>query len=335
MPGRVSTETRPCSSIGGFMKLPRQSAMAALATLLIAILVVPLFGGGDPVSSEGQEHQALEDRLTPMELLTREYELFEARTLPRVEKHIAACMKRRGFTYVAQPDSPTSPQDESLREREFAEQYGYGIVARILEPTMFELTREVDPNATIRGRLSPSRQTEFDRALTGNQTDAVPVLDRRGHEIAAFFPRSCVTRAHARYFGAQRPLLRATAKLNRLLPELRRRIQYDPLVQRARIAWSTCMLRKGYHFHSPDEILEFVARHARANGQLADLLALQQGEVRLALSDRDCAGEVGLGDTVYLATSRHETLFIEAHPRITWLVWGSYAARLSRAAPGA
>lgn len=155
--------------------LPKRVSAPALALLAAATLV--LTGCSDGGKSDGGA--TTEDGPLSKYLSTlwdgEEYtqEKLDAET-KQTEELVAACMQKEGFEYIPNLQSGGtiySSEDEEVEwgSKEFAEQYGYGIVEW---PGMNDTPEDdseeyVDPNQDYVEALSESEQTAYYEALHG------------------------------------------------------------------------------------------------------------------------------------------------------------------------
>lgn len=208
--------------------------------VILAVAGLLLFagcgGGGSGASDQAVDAQLGFDQTG---LLTRQ---------AKVENLVRDCMKAKGFTYV--PVDPAARQaalvgSAGLSEEDFEKQYGYGIT------TLYERRRQQaagGPNQAIRGALSASERTAYDRALVGENRDATfaDAID------TGDFTRlgGCTRQATEQAFGGAEVLRSVQSKLD----DLDTRILADPRMVKAVTSWSTCMRASGFDLPNPDQV---------------------------------------------------------------------------------
>jgi hypothetical protein len=273
-----------------------------------------------PISHSGSRPTSGAPLATPLERLQEGYLRFEASRKPLVESYVAQCMERRGFEYVPDSHTPARSAAQRLEPSEFKLRFGYGIVGPSLHPRQFEVATKADRNVLIRRALPPVQRQSYDRALYGGKADEVVVRAANGHALASFFPRSCITRAQQAFFGNQRILILATARLNLLLPILRRRIENDPRTISIVGRWSACMRARGYSFDNPGEARAYVQSLLMLAERRTELRRVARMELRLASVDGACQEEAGFASLAGV-TAEYETALIMQHPGIIARVW--------------
>jgi hypothetical protein len=248
-------------------------------------------------------------------------EKYEGRRASQVEELIASCMERRGFEYVPAPDGSSSVAAQ-FPAAEFRERFGYGVVAPLLHPRLFDTTASSDLNEELRGSLNRNEQRAYLRALYGGRVDARAVHSAAGEVVAEIFPASCVTLAQAAIFGDQFRLARASARFNRLVSELNAAVDEDVRTIAVMLAWRRCMERKGF-FGPPAAIQEYLRhrlamileRHqADPNVRLPQRLRhLIRFERLVAGADVACRLETGTHRVIGGVRAKYETDFVLDH----------------------
>ena len=209
-----------------------------------------------------------------------------------VENLLRDCMKAQGFEYT--PVDPTAQQAAlsgvaGLSEEDFEKQFGYGIT------TLYEKRRANtgDPNTAIRGKLTATERTAYDKALYGQFADATFAVAMDTGEISRL--GGCTKEATEQVFGGAEVLSDLIAKLD----ELEARMLADPRLIKAIVDWSECMRQAGFDgLANPEQVdstllkkLEAIVGPAgseKASYDEAALAALQREEVSLVTADIIC-----------------------------------------------
>lgn len=192
----------------------------------------------------------------------------------QVEELIATCMRKEGFTYIpVQPDTGgKSKLDEAyeLPPDKFAEQYGYGITTLgwLQDPNGDD---ENNPNQEIRDNLSEQARKAYDKALDGQAGEGGMVISgpdggggkeqASGREGEIGCRGKAIEQVHGRpdkdEAGKQ---MEKFQSLFEDIEALRKRIDNDPRLEKARKAWSDCMADKNYRFDKPDDARQSVSQ---------------------------------------------------------------------------
>ena len=268
-----------------------------------------------------------------------------------VEERIVECMRGEGFEYIAQDPSvdPTGLSDiNALPPDEFAEQYGYGITT-IDREAAIDQAREADPNNAVFDGLSDAARRQYFVAMNGAATAAEKFGEPPPSDAEAEARPGCRPQAEEAVFGGQEkpPLPADLEEVRREIDALDDQVRSDPRVDAAVTAWGDCMAGAGhpelvhpddaqleiarrwwqlYGLELPDGLIEAsgVRRPAGVgpgvpgprvvDGQEpdpADLAALRQYEVDVALADLGC--RPAYDDVVREVRDEVERAFIEGH----------------------
>lgn len=219
----------------------------------------------------------------------------------------AACMKEQGFPYEPDTSSGISVDDAAggaveWGSREFAEQYGYGVVSSpYSSPTVDD--DWVDPNADYLAGLSDGERAAWEEALYGMPVEAAtgPVPDW-DWTTAGCMGEAAHEADLAAGVAVGDPESQGLIDELNALPE--QAAAADAVVAAER-DWSDCLAAAGHpgYEHKGDPMTDFTDRYgalarpetAPADGaEAADvdeaaLSALQEEEIAVAVADLDCA----------------------------------------------
>ncbi|MCS5713126.1 hypothetical protein NVV95_01025 [Herbiconiux sp. CPCC 205716] len=315
--------------------MDRASARRTLSPVLVTALLGALAAGlagcaGGPPGTVGPT--SAESPLTPYydALYGNSSEEELQQRNDTVQTTAAACMKEQGFPYEPDPGSGISVQDApsggaDWGSREFAEQYGYGVVSSPYAPTTGD-EEWVDPNAGYLATLSEGERAAWEQALYGQPVEpasgAVPVWDwtTAGCMGKAFHEADLASGA-----AVGDPEFQGLVdELNGLSDEA---ASVDAVVTAER-AWSDCLASAGHpgYEHRADPSADFSERFSaltrpddpgdQAAGDQATggdhpdvdqsaLDALQDEEIATAVADFDCA-----------QSSRHDELLAAEQHRV-------------------
>jgi hypothetical protein len=155
----------------------------------------------------------------------------------KVQKRIAECMRKEGFSYV--PYTPSQSQTfngpQPGEELEWKRKNGYGMSASFATGGPVQNQTNDDPNLAIQNGLSVGDQELYQKALNGAQSapDDQGNMELSGCTITAFNG------------GADNELFQLRQQLSRKNDALSIRIEADPRFAKAARQWSTCMRNKG------------------------------------------------------------------------------------------
>lgn len=248
----------------------------------------------------------------------------------RHEEILVSCMAGQGFEYVALQYSGylSSPLfDASVDADEFARRYGLGIStlyeANELASAVVAATW-VDPNDDRISAMSQAERAAYYSALYG------PPAEGHGSEDGSYTPddptAGCSGEAAEVYGGVHALDLSDDAR-NALL-NIEQVVRADPAVRTAEAEWSSCMGADGYDVATPDDLIviaelwlsPILATSSTKKLTTTDdtgssitvevpdldggaLATVQQREIELALTNRDCDDASGLSDATTTARS--------------------------------
>lgn len=220
-----------------------------------------------------------------------------------VEGYIAACMNEAGFEYVA-VDYKTARQgmvaDKSLpglSEKQFFEQYGYGIstlytglapqVADVNTPARIGLGAD---NLRIFNNLSPADQVAYNHTLFGEHSDATFATTLEAEDFSR--TGGCTRAAIEQVFTPEQLTVTYFNPLDALIAQ-------DPRMVAGLEAWSACMRDAGFDYSTPeDPEPDFKARldaitqgrkvEELSAAEQAALVQLQGEERAVAVADYNC-----------------------------------------------
>lgn len=215
---------------------------------------------GEP-QSEGASDQELSPLEAKLSFLTEAFDLTEEQALEnamRQQELISQCMKDQGFEYIPTPPilSVVGPKDRlEMRSREYAEEYGYGIVNSPHRETADQAFEEAkdrgDPNEEYLASINPSEQAAYYDTLVGREPtdeELKSIKDGKADYDPAEF--GCVGWANyedeknSPYAFYEDPEFE---ELNRAMDDLWMNLyNYDPDVEQLDSEWSTCMMDAGY-----------------------------------------------------------------------------------------
>ncbi|MFJ6580560.1 hypothetical protein ACIQMY_31895 [Streptomyces sp. NPDC091368] len=214
----------------------------------------------------------------------------ERRALHTAEEElVAACMKRRGFTYRPQPlatgDHLSDVSPYGLIGVAQAVDDGYGITS-----TALSLRRPADANA------AEGANARWKEALLGTPAHRVNLAMPMKREFY-YHADSCVSDAKSRLFGPDYYRLFNTFQV--LGDAVVERVRADPRYLAAQRAWSSCMKAAGTAaraFGDPQARIDADLR--KAGRDPAAVHAVAGTELRLSRADADCQAGAGLTSVV-------------------------------------
>ncbi len=192
---------------------------------------------------------------------------------------IAACMAEQGFEYIPyvqnQDQGGFSGPDS---EKEFVEQYGFGIATMILEDQQFdeedyEAERAKDPNFAITEAMLPEEREAYEAALWGQQPD-IDFESMTEDEIQAayesFEPTGCQNTAYEDMFD-QGAAMAFYEQFGPMMEDIYGSVESDPRIVELESKWSTCMAESGYEFSARQDVEVFFLRRLEEVGAITDL----------------------------------------------------------------
>lgn len=225
------------------------------------------------------------------------------KSIEAVESNISTCMRDAGFEYIA-VDYKTARQgmvaDKSLpglSEKQFADQYGYGISTLYTgqNPQRADATTPAKiglgvQNVQIFNNLSPADQVAYNRTLLGEHTDATFAVSLEGENFSR--TGGCTRKAIEQVFDPEQ--LRVTYYNPQDVL-----IEQDPRMIEALTAYADCMHAAGFDYNHPNEPepdirkrLDAITHNAPLDSLLRDaqaaLTELQGEERAIAAADYKC-----------------------------------------------
>ncbi|MEU6620768.1 hypothetical protein ABZ926_08270 [Streptomyces litmocidini] len=213
------------------------------------------------------------------------------------EELVAACMKRRGFTYRPQPlatgDHLADLNPYGLLTAAQAANDGYGITS-----TALSLRPPADANA------ASGTDKRWKEALLGTAAHRVDLEMPLGRKFF-YHSDSCAGDAKSRLFGPDYYRLFNTFQV--LDDAVVEKVRTDRRYLAAQDSWRTCMKEAGAEAKAIGDPQGTVDRQLRQAGRdRAKLHAVAGVELRLSGADAACQAEAGLGAAVSAAQADAE-----------------------------
>lgn len=243
----------------------------------------------------------------------------------RLQEVVADCMAHQGFAYTPWASSvdryalmAEAPQQGTM---EYAQKYGFGIVANPVRDIFMQQDAEVDPNEAYKNGLSPSARYAYITALKGKNAADID----RGMEERNPVPKNgppppddgggCEGVANESVFDDDEAS-RAAVDLYNAAKRALSNIDSDPRMVQATQEWSDCMVGLGHGRYSRriDVSNDFMTRSFnidRSDGSA--VAALQAAEIKAAVDDLTCAESVGYTATNDALRDEVERKFIADH----------------------
>ncbi|MFB6839835.1 hypothetical protein [Streptomyces sp. NPDC056361] len=213
------------------------------------------------------------------------------------EDLVAACMKRRGFTYRPQPlatgNHLADANPYGLLGVAQAVNDGYGITS-----TALSMRPPADANA------AEAADTRWKEALLGTPAHRVTLRMPMGREFF-YQADSCVSDAKSRLFGADYYKLHNTFQV--LGDAVVEKVGTDRRYLAAQESWSACMKDAGATAKAFGDPRTAVDRQLRQAGRdRAKVHAVAGVELKLSRADADCQASTGLAAVVSAAQADAE-----------------------------
>ncbi|MFD8453531.1 hypothetical protein [Streptomyces coelicoflavus] len=222
------------------------------------------------------------------------------------ENAIAACMKKRGFSYT--PVGITPNEDRSAGEgkdyglaKKYREKYGFGIYSSIVYPNdpavLLQEEESDDPNDSYRSSLPAAQQKKYDKAL-----GRLRALRKTNGVIQRPPKDGCLAQAERKVYGPPK----SKAEQDREIAEQQERdkqagqaLNGDPQLVSLAQAYADCLRKEGITVTTtqPTSIADMVkfqvADQIPPDGLPGkeEALAKLPGEIDLALKDLECGKE--------------------------------------------
>ena len=148
---------------------------------------------------------------------------------------VADCMKQRGHDYVSQGAVPPIEQDLGLSDLEFAEQYGFGLVAAIdLQAARNQRVQEASEDWMAHmGSMSEAEQSEY-----------------LGAEI------ECQQEALIEFGPPESGNAYIPEELKDRMDSVVEQVNADPRLAETVSRWSSCMAEDGFRYANPEEMIQ-------------------------------------------------------------------------------
>lgn len=198
------------------------------------------------------------------------------------EDLVAACMKERGFHYVA---SPSVVVEGALTKAEL-----WALV-------------EADPNRQYAESLPADKLTSYNLALAGVPDADNPGLARIG---------GCIGAAHRAIPG----VFAAYGALLEPFERMQEQIASDPRVVAGEKRWAACMGAHGIAVRTPRELRASFDERREPGRSAADLAKLKAEHARALAHGASCEQSTGLEAAVASARFDHEDAFVERYREV-------------------
>jgi hypothetical protein len=272
------------------------TAMRALLAVSAGVLLVSGCGAADQrtESAEGETSPSgAAVAPTGWRPTTEDKQLLE-----RTEDLLAGqCMRALGFRYWAAPAVEASAIWDlpyAIDDPAWAKQHGYGGA----DGRRRDKLAAQDPNRRYLSGLSPTRQTEYNRALFGPMgTASVSATTPAGDELVVG-STGCLAHARTELYGDLRTWFVADTVGSNLQPLVAAKVTADPRYRRGLASWAACARRHGHGVSSPEQL--------QATVPAGD----EQLEREYALVEATCAAQTGFG-AVTRALDRQDQAVVE------------------------
>lgn len=230
------------------------------------------------------------------------------------EGAIAACMRGRGFRYLASPssDGPDRPGAGAAAPKPGdvggARAHGFGIA----EAAEAGEGPPLDPNEEALEKMEPAARRAWREAFEGRPLEPVGPASRPGigtveipgGAMYQWDRDSCLAQARRALYGDDVKHAEMIMTLNEVRIEAHENAQTDPAYRAGVERWRGCMSRRGLSYSEPGAAASDLADAFRA-GQLT-LDELRQREIEVATAEATCYGEAGLEPLFEAARARAE-----------------------------
>lgn len=237
---------------------------------------------------------------------------------------IAECMTERGFAYTPEPYDDSARQDadfsrNSLGDVDAARAVGFGLSDSLDE----EAATRPTANGERLQHLSAAQRQSWNDALAGQQVPAdrelanmstdehVGVMRWDDRTVLAWDRDSCAARAQRELHGDDVAHAAFEPRRAAIEREVKRAVGDDAEYKTALERWRGCMLRRGYHYETPDSGREKV-HDEWASGSM-DKTQLRTREVEVATSSAECYQDAQLQHAEASALSRVEPSIADDH----------------------
>jgi hypothetical protein len=222
------------------------------------------------------------------------------------EREVQKCMASRGFDYLVVPvgdverEAAVSPY--GLLTESQAAQNGYGLGLRRLQKS------PSDPNARQLSASSERSRLAWEEALKGTKGGPREEIVLKDGPTVSVPTDSCVSVARRALYGASWD--RNYYTLQSLSTSIARNTLKHPLVKAAEDEWAACMRDEGFPYQERENPLKAVKKQLdAAKSDTAAVRAAGREELRIAVADYACQGEVDLAQQIALAQTNVEKDF--------------------------
>ena len=175
-----------------------------------------------------------------------------------MEEAIRQCMADQGFEYTPNTENfgfmVRGIEGEDLSDREYAEQYGFGITTIGFDTeestTIFE--PESDPNFERMNQMSESERLAYEKALWGDFTRFDESMSEEEMNEAFAEPTGCQATAAESVFGN----FEIFETLTPAFEDMEQRFNADPRVAEFNAEFAECISGQGYQYGDPTEMQE-------------------------------------------------------------------------------
>jgi len=329
------------------MRISRRSA--ALPAFIAAALLLAGCSGSDdkPGAAEQEKDSPLTEYMNAVyggDLSEEEQQQQFTEQLEEQEQLVAACMQDQGFEYTPDTSSSSFSTSDGTEwepdDREWVSQYGYGAINYPSSEEPASPSEYVDPNGDYVATLSESEQTAFYEALYG----PTPTEEEMSADVSYEYDwttAGCQGAAQHEVAGEDlsqseefKPLFDA---MNRLYEDM----ASSPEMAEVDAEWSACMEAAGHGgfatqadaqmsiYDAQNALYEDLSTSEGSSTSedgstsedtamagepdQAELDALGEQEVELALADLDCREETDYRDRAADITREIEQQFVDDH----------------------
>ncbi|GAA0571090.1 hypothetical protein [Actinomadura livida] len=209
---------------------------------------------------------------------------------------VKECMRRAGFLYNPSPRNPV-PEHRNfpyvVDDITWARRHGYG---SDLEEKRDRLAKN-SANRRYFESLSPAQKSAVTVAMNGPTAKGLRAYLPNGQPVE-HSDKGCTSEARRKLYR-DLPAWYRTLKLTESLPGFRAELVLnDRAYLKAVTKWSRCMRTNGFQYPTP--------AHSRAAGMAGEPVASRAFEIRLAVTEAQCAAETGLARTAKALDRHHD-----------------------------
>lgn len=179
----------------------------------------------------------------------------------QAEVKVAECMLAEGFEYtVVDYDDLGGISIDEGDDREFAEQYGFGITSNPFEESFEAFEQFEDPNQDYVASLSVGERDAYYAALYGNEAFGDSDSESGSADIDFSEPSGCQGDAFQEVFS----FAEVFDQFNDEFDAIEEAYEADPRVVAATSGWSECMTAAGYRYTDEEGATSDINRRYRA-----------------------------------------------------------------------